>query len=697
MQLRDPEMPLDPRLPIADAVLNSEHEAAIVVRPLREGGAVTDFEYVLVSSTATRMTADPPRVGDRMLQRYPSVAETLFPVLARVCDDQRSIEVDHPVRRVENGKQHETWLRMTADPQDGLLVLRYRNVTTERINAATVASSERRFRALVERAPDVITMIAPDGRISYSSPAIARVLGYEPAEVVGMHFGQFLDPEGAARARASLSQLLTRAGGSSGEHRLRVRAKDGSTRWAEYHAVNALNDPDVRAVIVNWRDVTERHLLQETLRHAALHDPLTGLPNRRMFIEHLDLALARLSRTSRWLALLFCDIDHFNYINDTFGHGAGDEALRQVAQRVQPVLRPADSVARIGGDEFLVLCEDLESPLDVAPISSRIHQALSGVYRIAGTDVPITFSMGVTTTNVSRGAEEVIAEADSALYEVKRSGRNRFDTFDPHVRRLVAQRVHLEQELSQALAVDRLALAYQPVMSVATGAFSGAEGLLRWQRTPATLLTADQFINVAEDSGLMLSIGGWVMSSALAMAAGWPSETGTRPQLHLNVSSRELGHPGFLNRLLQAIEASGVPAQAVTVEVSESNLERHRQQVIDGLRELRRSGVRAALDDFGSGTLSLLSLQGVPLDEVKVDLAVAARQSSGELAEEFLRAAVRTAHSLGLTVVAEGVERQRDLELLTELGCDKAQGRHLCPPLSAPDLLQRLSAGPVIT
>ncbi len=312
----------------------------------------------------------------------------------------------------------------------------------------------------------MITLVDDTGRITYSSPATARILGYEPAELIGMHFVHLLHPEEVERGLRRIDELVTGGGESGANNAWRSGPKDGAIRWVESQSVNALQDRDVQAFIVNWRDVTDRHELQERLRHEALHDPLTALPNRRMFTEHLSLALARLARTSGCLAGLFCDIDHFNYINDTFGNAAGNEALRQVAERLQPVLRPADSVARIGGDKFLMLCEGLDSPLDVGPIAARIHGALTGDYRIADTDVRITFSIGVTTTDVPRDADLVIAEADSALYQVKRSGRNRFDTFDRHVRRLVTQPINLEHALSEALTADRLALAYQPVVAL---------------------------------------------------------------------------------------------------------------------------------------------------------------------------------------------------------------------------------------
>jgi diguanylate cyclase (GGDEF)-like protein/PAS domain S-box-containing protein len=400
---------------VVDALLG-DSEPWVVCRPVRDEGEVVDFEYLLANEAATSWVGGGPLVGRRMLEVVPEVRASLFGEFARVLHSGGSLRrrvttvpaADHPHRR--------GWVSLEIYGSWDVLVVHWRDAAREQ-------QHEARLQALVEHANEIVSVARPDGILTYVSPAAERILGRLPT---GEPFDRDVHPDDAPRARDAFQRLLADEDGAVVEFELRLGRVDGHWAWVQARATNHVRDPAVGGVVLNWRDITTQREMQDELRHQALHDPLTGLPNRRLLADHLDLALARTARHAGLIALMFCDVDHFKDVNDTLGHPAGDELLRAITSRLRRVVRPQDTVARMGGDEFVVLSEDLHAHAEGEHLTQRIQHRLSGSYRLAGQDVTVTVSVGLSTGRHPTTTRAVLAEADAALYEAKRHGRNRW-------------------------------------------------------------------------------------------------------------------------------------------------------------------------------------------------------------------------------------------------------------------------------
>ncbi|WP_432486402.1 putative bifunctional diguanylate cyclase/phosphodiesterase [Kineococcus esterisolvens] len=442
-------------------------------------------------------------------------------------------------------------------------------------------------------------------------------------------------------------------------------------------------------VVQQFRDITELRRAQGLLHTQALHDPLTGLANRRLLLDHLEQALARLERRPSTLAVLYCDVDRFKQINDTFGHGVGDQLLQLVGSSLHAALRPADTIARIGGDEFVVLCEDLEPGATGLDLAERLRSAVPATCRIAGTDVHVGVSVGVTTLTEPVPADRALSEADTALYAAKQDGRRQSRLFSDTMREQSLHRYRTEAGLAVALERGEFELHHQPKVDLASGVVTGAEALLRWRHPTDGLLLPGAFLDVLEDSAGILDVGDWVLREACAEAAGWP-RLGSTAVVQVNLAARQIASPHLVGQVRAALARSGLAAERLELEITEGQVLTDLPGAVRTLEEVRALGVRVALDDFGSGYSSLAWLQRLPVTSLKLDRTFLADLNGSRSNSAIVRAVVDLGHALGLQVVGEGVEDEAQLRALRALGVDEVQGFHLGRPVPAAEFRERL-------
>jgi len=438
--------------------------------------------------------------------------------------------------------------------------------------------------------------------------------------------------------------------------------------------------------------VIERKRAQERLAHQALHDPLTELPNRALFLDRLALALARLRRRQSSMAVLFADVDRFKVVNDSLGHDAGDRLLVALARRLRDVLRPGDTLARFGGDEFAVLCEDVPQG-DVIGIAERMMDALAEPFTAVGREVFVSVSLGIAVArDPDQRPEALLRDADAAMYLAKDRGRARFEIFDEAMRDKSTERLLLENALRRAPERGELRALYQPIVRLADGSMVGAEALVRWDHPERGLLEASQFVPLAEETGIIVPLGSWMLTEACREAVSWGGD-GRAPAVSVNLSARQLSQPDLVDTVDQALRQTGLDADHLWLEITESVLMEDADTAVEALRRLRALGVHLCVDDFGTGYSSLAYLRRFPVDALKVDRSFVAGLGEDPEDSAIVEAVVSMAHSLRLSVVAEGVETEEQLARLRDLGCELAQGFYFAAPLP-PSALDPLGAHP---
>jgi diguanylate cyclase (GGDEF)-like protein len=440
----------------------------------------------------------------------------------------------------------------------------------------------------------------------------------------------------------------------------------------------------------------ERKRAEAQLAHQALHDQLTALPNRALFLDRLGVALERARRSGAQLAVLFLDFDNFKQINDSRGHGVGDQVLAVIGERLSGLLRPMDTVARFGGDEFTFLFEDLTSEREVVLIADRICEAARQPIHIGGVELSVTVSVGIAiVADPTVSPETVLREADAAMYRAKDQGRSRYELFDEDSRQRAIERIELEAAIREAIERGELRVHYQPSLVLHdddSHDASGVEALVRWQHPTRGLIAAREFMPIAEDIGLVIPIGRFVLEHALDRLARWRTR---RPDitLSLNLSPRQLHDPNLPDSLLAALEARDLDPAAICLEIPERAVAEDPDTAIDALERLKATGVRIALDDFGSGASSLSRLRELPVDELKLHESFIAPLGCEPEDASLVGALVDLGHALGLAVVAEGVEHESQIEQLRELGCDAAQGYAIGRPVSEDQLEAAMVSG----
>jgi len=571
---------------------------------------------------------------------------------------------------------------------------------TERWRAElAVRQSEERFRSLVQHASDLITVIDPDTTVRYQSPAVERILGYPADMVLGLKLIEGVHDEDKSRFVAAISDLISKPDTTvTGEGR--VRDRSGEWRYLEFTGTDQRDHPAIRGIVLNVRDVTERKMLEEQLRHQALHDPLTQLANRTRFTDRLEHAVARSARTDRELAVLFMDLDNFKGINDSLGHTAGDMLLVQVAERLTQCLRPGDTVARLGGDEFAMLLEDVHGLDDVTDIAGRILEALHEPFALDGKEVVVRGSIGVAVSGsgMRYDAGGLLRDADIAMYVAKSHGKNCFRVFEPTMQVSMMERLELLADLPRALEERQFILHYQPMFEIESGQLVGVEALIRWQHPRRGMIPPAEFIPLAEESGAILSIGAWVLEMACRQGADWQRKFPTGPDwtISVNVSVKQLQSAGFVHEVEHALRESGFAPERLILEITESVMMQDVTSMLKRLHELKELGIRLAIDDFGTGFSSLSYLRDFPFDLLKIDKAFIDDLGMAHDGRDLTHAIVELGKTLDMELVAEGIERGDQLARLQGMECDLGQGFYFARPMERSGveaLLRSLSEG----
>ncbi|MFL5380884.1 MAG: putative bifunctional diguanylate cyclase/phosphodiesterase [Longimicrobiaceae bacterium] len=660
--------------------------------------------------------------------------------------------------------------------------------------------SEAYFRALVENARDVIHVINEDGTTRYVTPSVKHLLGWDPAEFVGLSALALVHPDDVEPAKEQIR--LSR--GSLGAGRpltVRVRHRDGSWRVFEAVGRNLLDDPRVRGIIVNSRDVTERrraeeqslrlaafarenpnpifelapggavvwvnatgqrlvaslgidgpagvlpedhaellrqavddgvgargreavvagrvfawsyhpqpalgtvHLfgeevterkrVEERLLHDAVHDALTGLANRHLFMQRLGETLFRFNQGGGQFAVLFLDLDRFKVVNDSLGHHVGDELLVAIARRLQESVREGDTVARFGGDEFAILLCNLDETADATAIATRVADAVAAPVNLSGYEVFTSVSIGIAlASNGYERPEYLLRGADMAMYQAKGSAGAPWEVFDRGMHARALARLQTETDLRRALQRGEFLLHYQPIISLSTGRIAGVEALARWEHPDRGMVQPAEFIAMAEETGAIVRLGEWVVREACRQLAEWRAELGTEIAVSVNLSARQVAEAGLVEIVRGALLAAGLEPADLRLEITESALlETAAAESV--LAELRALGVELQLDDFGTGYSSLSALHRLPIRTLKVDRAFVSGMEAGNAPSQLVRAIALMARGMELTVIAEGVETPAQLAEVRELGCDYAQGYLLSRPLPPQALRELLASGTV--
>jgi len=555
------------------------------------------------------------------------------------------------------------------------------DVTEEVLNRRELAARERELRLLTERSSDFLARLSPTLEIRFASPACLPLLGYSPAELARRRVVDVVVEEDRPALRQAAERLRTE---DSATVVCRARRRDGRVVWLE-STISPVHDGDaITELVVVSRDVTERKAAEVQLAHQALHDSLTGLPNRTLFLDRLRHALARRVRGATGvLAVLFLDVDRFKVVNDSLGHSVGDRLLVDVAGRLDAALRPADTVARFGGDEFTVLCEDIAGEQEAVAIARRIVDLFAEPFDADGRDVFLSTSVGIA---IASGAdpsrpEDLIRDADAAMYRAKERGKARWELFDAAMRDQALRRLELENALRRAVRAlgdgtsedpgDELRIHLQPEIAVAGGAVVGFEALVRWQHPAHGLLGPAEFVPLAEETGLIGPIGEWVLRRACTEAARWDARGLT---ISVNVSARQLVDVGFVDVVGGILRASGLRPQSLCLELTESAVIESGATTLSTLNGLKQLGVKLAIDDFGTGWSSLGHLRRFPIDVVKLDRSFVSGLDREPQDVSIAAAIISLAHALGLSTVAEGIETGEQLAVLASLGCDLGQG-----------------------
>ncbi|QGG95047.1 sensor domain-containing protein [Actinomarinicola tropica] len=584
-------------------------------------------------------------------------------------------------------------LRSTADVCGAAL----RRCAAER----ELAASEERFRAMIHNATDGVRLVDRDLRTVFASPAVTTITGYSIEEISdpGVRTA-FVHPDDRAMLERSRADALARPG-ETVHCTYRARHRDGHWIDIEEAMTNLLDDPAVRGVVANMRDVTAVRRHEAELMAQARRDPLTDLPNRRLFDELVDAALARIRRTGAQLALMYLDLDRFKLVNDSFGHHVGDALIVEAADRLRAAVRGGDVVARLSGDEFAVLCEPVDGETEALSIAGRILEAFREPFTIGHSTIYSTASVGIVLSDDGHDERAgLLRDADAAMYSAKSAGRNRSAVFSGTLVAIARERLEVEVGLRSAVPENQLQLLYQPIVHLPTGRITGAEALLRWHHPERGLLTPAAFLDVAEETGMIVPIGQWVLGEACRQLAAWdaaghPADV----DLHVNVSVRQLVEGGIASAAREALSASGVAAERLCIEITESALLAG-DDATSELGAVHECGVRLALDDFGTGHSSLSYLRQLEVDVLKIDRSFIDGVGTDEHDTAIVSAIVRLAETLGLTAVGEGVEDEAQAQALRDLGCDQAQGFWCAPPLDAASyetLLRRQADGePVV-
>ena len=631
-------------------------------------------------------------------QRIPP--ETLAGIWSQLAPENP--ETIEGIHRRKDGTTFPVEVRISRFESDGrtLIFALARDATVRQAAEEAHEESEKRFRQLFENSVDALFVHDRNGRLIDFNFEACKMLGYTREELLELSVADIStdllsEEEKEERGDQTLWEQSMRGepGRVIGFSRNELRRKDGTTIAVEV-GVGPIDYEGQRVIFATARDITERVELEDRLSYQAFHDPLTGLPNRTLFMDRLEHAIAREDRREDSIALLFLDLDNFKVINDSLGHDVGDKLLVEVGRRLDSCVRPGDTVARLGGDEFTVILEDISGSKEANTVARRIVSEFENVFEVAGNELHVSASIGVVPSVSTNSAGDLLRSADLAMYRAKENGRARYEVYDPKLFARVSRRMRLERELRRALRREEFRLLYQPQVLLATGSITGFEALVRWQHPDLGLLSPGEFLPVAEETGLILPIGRWVLKQACEQARRLRKvSVNAPPFVSVNLSSGQFTHHGLIDEVTHAIEDAGIEPPDLAFEVSEKLLIGREESAIERLRELGNIGVRLAVDNFGAGYSSLAHLKRLPIDYLKIDRSFT--EGLQESLDDTLQVSgvINVARNLGLVAVAEGVETAAQLAQLKDLGCDMAQGFHFSAPLASEKLAALIERG----
>ncbi|HEX2836414.1 MAG TPA: EAL domain-containing protein [Thermoanaerobaculia bacterium] len=545
---------------------------------------------------------------------------------------------------------------------------------------------EKRFRTIVEKSWSGVVLLDSELRFSLTSSSTHHLIGYEEEELVGRSLFEFIHPREVGKAREIFNRILEKANHEThGE--LRFRHKDGRWIWLEGFSQNLLHEPSVGAVVLNYRDVSQRKETEKQLEYRAYYDSLTGLPNRLLFRDRLVNSLAHAQRNRVGVAVMYLDVDHFKLINDGLGHSFGDLLLADVARRLQASLRASDTISRIGGDEFSILLPEVTNAEAVAGVARKILEALAKPFKVQNHEIFVTASIGISCFPADgEDAETLLKCADAAMYRAKELGRNQAQLFTASMNERYVRRLALEQHLHHAIERQQLELYYQPLYDRARRRIVSLEALLRWRDPHRGIVQPSEFIELAEETGMIVGIGEWALRTACNQLKRWHERGLTSLRMAVNISAVQLQHRGLVDVVRSALSDADLAPQMLQLEITESAAMQSFDLTLNVLRELRAMGVSVAVDDFGTGQSSLIYLKHFPIDTVKIDKEFLREVTSDETAAAIVSYVINLAHTLGLKVVAEGVETEEQYTFLRHYACDLMQGYLFSKPLPADDV-----------
>jgi diguanylate cyclase (GGDEF)-like protein/PAS domain S-box-containing protein len=547
-------------------------------------------------------------------------------------------------------------------------------------------ASEGRFQVLTESAMDIVTVLDADGVITYQSPSVRHLLGVDPQQMVGRSQYDFVHEDDVSSMRVRFAELVQN-GYIDKPFEFRVQARDGSWRVLESIGKSCLDVPAVRGIVVNTRDVTERRAIEQRVAHLAYHDALTGLPNRSLMQERISSAISRAERSAKKFAVMFIDIDNFKNINDSLGHDAGDDLLRRVAHRLSESVRAHDTIARQGGDEFIVLLDELEGHQGATRVAQKILQSLRSTFKVNGADQHVSGSIGIAVyPDDGTDASTLLKNADTAMFHSKSLGKNTFQFFTPQMTIAVKRRAALESSLRVAVKNNNFSLVYQPQIDLNTGAIVAYEALVRWVTEQGGVMMPGEFIPLAEETGLINELGRWVLEESCRQNKAWHDMGLPKRRIAVNLSARQLSDKNFVEVLNAILERTGLAPEYLELEITESQVMRQGEGSVALLNEIAAMGIHLAVDDFGTGYSSLSYLKRLPISKLKIDQSFVRDITVDPNDTAIVVAIINMAKSLDLDVIAEGIETAGQLSLLRAKGCSVGQGYYFSVPLSAKEL-----------
>ena len=555
--------------------------------------------------------------------------------------------------------------------------------------------SEERFRSLVQKSNDLIVVLEPDLTIRYVTPSVLDLLGHEPGDLVGARLDEWFHPEEREHAAARLQDDgLTE---NSVRLEFRLHRSDGVWRTFEGAMSNLLDDPSVAGLVLTARDVSERRALEDELTRQAFHDTLTGLANRALLADRVTHALERAARSGSDVAVLFLDVDDFKTINDGLGHEAGDAMLVELAARLGQCMRGSDTVARLGGDEFAIVLEETAGVAGATTFADRLLAAITVPMTIAGAQIHPRASIGITFGTNGQTTFELLRNADVAMYQAKRTGGGRYELYNPHMHEAALARLELKADLERACHAEELDLAYQPIVDLDTGQIVGLEALVRWTHPVLGAVSPSEFIPLAEETGLIGVLGDWVLVRACRQVRAWQRSIPGCELLsaNVNLSARQILEPGLKERLCSVLEETGLRAECLVLEITESAMMEDVAGVCARLAEIRAVGIRIAIDDFGTGFSSLGYLQRFPVDELKVAKEFIDDMVFDERNARLVEGIIRLGTALDLRIIAEGIETVEQRQRLHAIGSILGQGYLFARPAPAEQVPALLLRGAV--